>query len=286
MTPDTARTPQATAAAPSGEGIDYSELHRIDSPANQALRLDLWGPGDDLGQHSFLTPRYFERISDRLGIGPGTEVLDVGSGTGGPAIHMAAHSGCRMTGLEVNAVGVETARRLLADSGLAERVGFVQGDGMRMPFADAAFDVAISMNVMNVFEDKVGLFREVRRVLRPGGTWAFVSGTFDFEEGDEEIRERLARGYAIPQYTDTLVGYKAKLREAGFVVDEVVEFISDFRATMARWLAAWTKHRDAIAEEQGAEQTDYHIVYFTTYLEMIDAGKASNHLVISTRPAG
>jgi phosphoethanolamine N-methyltransferase len=156
---------------------------------------------------------------------------------------------------------------------------------MDMPFADASFDIVISMNVMNVFEDKVGLFREVRRVLRPGGTWAFLSGTFDFEDGDDDIRERLARGYAIPQYTDTLDGYKQKLREAGFVVDEVTEFISDFRDTMRRWLDAWTTHRDAIAQEQGAEQTDYHIVYFTTYLEMIDAGKASNHFVVSTRPA-
>ena len=40
----------------------------------------------------------------------------------------------------------------------------------------------------------------------------------------------------------------------------------------------------ALAQEQGAEQTDHHIDYFTCYLEMIDAGKASNHLVISTRP--
>lgn len=268
------------------QGIDYSELHRIDSPANQVLRRDLWEPGDDLGQHSFLTPRYFDRIADRLGIGPDTRVVDIGSGTGGPAIHIATHSGCRMTGLEVNAVGVETGRRLLGDSGLGDRVNFVEGDGMRMPFPDAAFDVALSMNVMNVFEDKVGLFREVRRVLRPGGTWAFVSGTFDFAAGDADIRERLARGYAIPQYTDTLAGYKAKLSEAGFVVEEVVEYISDFRATMARWLDAWTLHRDLIAAEQGAEQTDYHIVYFTTYLQMIDAGKASNHLVIATCPPG
>mgnify|MGYP000863919067 CR=1 FL=1 len=264
-------------------GVDYSELHRIDSPANRELRRDLWNPGDDLGQHSFLTPAYFDRITDRLGIGPGTRVLDLGSGTGGPAIHMAAHTGCRMSGLEVNAVGVETANRLLAGTDLGGRVDFVQADGMDMPYADATFDVVISMNVMNVFEDKVGLFREVRRVLRPGGTWAFVSGTFDFGPGDGEVRDRLARGYAIPQYTDTLAGYKDKLREAGFTVDEVVEFISDFRATMARWLAAWTKHRDTIAAEQGAEQTDYHLVYFTTYLQMIDAGKASNHFVVSTR---
>jgi len=268
------------------QGVDYSELHRIDTPANRALRRDLWEPGDDLGQHSFLTPLHFERIADRLGLGPQTRVLDLGSGTGGPAIHIAAHSGCRMTGLEINEVGVQTAQRLLVDSGLEERVDFVQGDGMRLPFADATFDVVISMNVMNVFQDKVGLFGEVRRVLRPGGTWAFVSGTFDFDEGDAEIRERLARGYAIPQYTDTLASYRAKLHQAGFVVDEVVEYVSPFRATMARWLEAWTAHRHAIAEEQGTEQTDYHIVYFTTYLQMIDAGKAANQLIISTSPQG
>ncbi len=267
----------------SGSGIDYSQLHRIDSPANRVLRRDLWLPGDDLGQHSFVTPAYFDEFATRLGMGTTTRVLDVGSGTGGPAVYMASRSGCDMTGLEINAVGVEVAHRLVADAGLDDRVRFVQADGMDMPFPDGAFDVAISMNVMNVFEDKVGLFREVRRVLRPGGTWAFLSGTFDFAPGDEELRARLARGYAIPQYTDTLAGYKAKLREAGFVVDEVREYLSDFRATVKRWLDAWTKHRDAIAAEQGEEQTDYHIVYFTTYLQMIDAGKASNHFVIATR---
>lgn len=267
-----------------GLGIDYSELHRIDSPANLALRRDLWREGDDLGQHSFVTPAYFDRFAAQLGIGPDTRVLDLGSGTGGPAVHIAARTGCRMTGLEVNAVGVEMAGRITAGAGLEDRVDFVQADGMHMPFDDASFDVVISMNVMNVFADKVGLFREVRRVLRPGGTWAFLSGTFDFGPEDAEVREKLARGYAIPQYTDTLAGYKAKLAEAGFVVDEVTEFISDFRETMVRWLDAWTKHRDAIAAEQGAEQTDYHLVYFTEYLGMIDAGKASNHFVVSHRP--
>ncbi len=267
-----------------GVGIDYSELHRIDSPANRELRKDLWPPGDDLGQHSFWRVKDFDFLVARLGMSPETRVLDVGSGTGGPAVHMAARSGCRMTGVEVNDVGVGVARRLAAGAGLEDRVAFIEADAMHMPLQDASFDIAISMNVMNVFEDKVGLFREVRRVLRPGGTWAFLSGTFDFAPGDEEIRERLARGYAIPQYTDTLAGYKAKLREAGFVIDEVIEYISEFRDTMQRWLEAWTRHRDAIAREQGEEQTDYHIIYFTTYLAMIDAGKASNHLVIAHRP--
>ncbi|MEW6583036.1 MAG: methyltransferase domain-containing protein [Actinomycetota bacterium] len=263
-------------------GVDYSEIHRIDSPANRALRRDIWLPGDDLGQQSFATVRYFDYMVDRLGMNEDTRVLDVGSGTGGPAIHMAATSGCRMTGVEINEVGIEVAHRLVRRAGLEDRVTFVQADGMSMPFEDDSFDIAISMNVVNVFADKVGLFREVRRVLRRGGTWAFLSGTFELGEGDDDLRERYERGYAIPQYTDSLAGYKAKLTEAGFVVDEVTEYLSDFRAQMERWRDGWIKHRDAIAEEQGAEQTDHHIDYFRAYVEAIDAGKASNHLVIST----
>jgi cyclopropane fatty-acyl-phospholipid synthase-like methyltransferase len=270
-----------------GTGVDYSRIHRIDSPANRLVRRDAWPEGHDLGQQSFATLPYFDFLVTRLGMGPGTRVLDLGSGSGGPAIYMTTKSGCRMTGVEVNEVGIEVARATAADAGLGDRLDFVLADGMDMPFPDGTFDVAISMNVLNVFEDKVALFREVRRVLRPGGTWAFLSGTFDFVEGDpqdEEWRDIYERGYAIPQYTDGLASYKAKLREAGFVVDEVVEYISDFRDTIERWRDAWTRHRDAIAEEQGEQQTDDHIEYFNAYLATIEAGKASNHLIISTRP--
>lgn len=268
-------------------GVDYSRIHRIDSPANRRLRQDIWPEGHDLGQQSFATLPYFDHMVRRLGMRPGMHVLDLGSGSGGPAIYMASTSGCRITGLEITEVGIEVARSLAADAGLDDRVEFVLGDGMHMPFDDATFDVAISMNVLNVFEDKVALFREVRRVLRPGGTWAFLSGTFDFVAGDaqdEAWRALYSRGYAIPQFTDDLASYKAKLSAAGFVVDEVTEYISDFRDTIERWRDGWTRHRDLIAVEQGEQQTDDHIEYFNGYLAMIEAGKASNHLIIATRP--
>jgi ubiquinone/menaquinone biosynthesis C-methylase UbiE len=266
-------------------GIDYSEIHRIDSPANRALRADIWPEDHDLGQQSFATLDYFDEIIRRMRLQPGMKVLDVGSGTGGPSIYIATQSGCDLTGVEINSVGIEVANKILQDSGREGQVTFVQADGMSMPFPDETFDAAISLNVMNVFEDKVGLFREVRRLLKPGSQWAFLSGTFDFGPEDQDAKDRLAAGYAIPQYTDTLAGYKAKLIEAGFTLDEVVEYISDFRGKVNTWRAGWIKHRDAIAAEQGETQTDHHIVYFTDYLAMIDAGKASNHLIISRRPA-
>lgn len=266
-------------------GVDYSELHRLDSPANRLIRESIWAPEDDIGQQSFTTLSYMDEVIHRLGITPETHLLDVGSGTGGPAAYIAARTGCRITGVEINEVGVEVAASLVAKAGVADRVDFHQGDAMAMPFADATFDMALSLNVMNVFEDKTALFREVRRVLRPGGRWMFLSGTFELEEGDEATRRALARGYLIPQFYDSLPQYKAKLRDAGFRIDEVLEYLSDFRTQVGRWGAAYRTHRDAIALEQGEENTAAHIAYFDAYLAMIDAGRASNHLVLSTNPA-
>lgn len=265
-------------------GVDYSELHRLDSPANRLLRDFIWGTGNDIGQQSFITPRYLDDMIVRLGIGPDTHLLDVGSGTGGPAVYLASATGCRVSGVEINEVGVEVSRSLVANAGLGDRVTVVQGDAHTMPFDDATFDLALSLNVMNVFEDKTRVFREVLRVLKPGGRWAFLSGTFEMGPEDEAARERLRRGYLIPQFYDSLAGYKAKLLEAGFALDEVTEFIADFRVQVARWGDAYRTHRDAIAAEQGAENTDYHIDYFATYLALVDAGKAANHFVVSVRP--
>lgn len=265
-------------------GVDYSELHRLDSPANRLIRDSIWSREDDIGQQSFTTLGYMDEVIHRLGIDAQTRLLDVGSGTGGPAAYIASSTGCRVTGVEINEVGVEVSASLVRNAGVADRATFHLGDASAMPFGDASFDTAISLNVMNVFADKTALFREVRRVLVPGGRWAFLSGTFDLDEGDAEVRRRLARGYLIPQFYDSLPAYKAKLRDAGFVIDEVLEYISDFRVQVGRWGNAYRTHRDVIAREQGEENTAYHIDYFDTYLAMIDAGKASNHLVVCTNP--
>lgn len=267
-------------------GVDYSELHRLDSPANRLLRDSIWGTDLDIGQQSFITPRYLDEMIAHLGIGPDTHLLDVGSGTGGPAVYVASATGCRVTGVEINEVGVEVSGRLIANAGLADRVRVVQGDAHTLPFEDATFDLALSLNVMNVFEDKVRVFREVLRVLRPGGRWGFLSGTFNFIPADDEARERLRRGYLIPQYYDSLPAYKSKLYEAGFRIDEVVEHIADFWVQVGRWGNAYRTHRDAVAAEQGAENTEYHIAYFETYLSLIEAGRASNHFIVARRPGG
>jgi cyclopropane fatty-acyl-phospholipid synthase-like methyltransferase len=264
-------------------GVDYSILHQLDSPANRLLRESIWGRGNDIGQQSFITPGYLDEIIRRLDINESSYVLDVGSGAGGPAIYIASKTGCRIAGIDVSDVGVDMSRKLAKRSGLEETIKFYLGDAMKTPFADDTFDIAISLNVMNVFEDKTGLFMEVRRVLKRGGTWAFLSGTFDMPD-DPAVKRKMARGYLIPQYYDSLPNYRGKLKKAGFEIEEITEYVSDFRVQNKSWGDAYKKHYDEIVKEQGKENTDYHIEYFDTYLSLIDEGRAANHLIISRNP--
>ena len=67
--------------------------------AHLAVRQETYG--DDLGQSSWLTAREWLEFADQLGIAPGTEVLEVGSGSGGPAVYLAAKRGCRVSGVDV-----------------------------------------------------------------------------------------------------------------------------------------------------------------------------------------
>jgi hypothetical protein len=136
---------------------------------------------------------------------------------------------------------------------------------------------------MNVFKDKEWLFKQVLRVLKLEGIFAFLSGTFDMPD-DPQIIENMARGYLIPQYYDSVDGYKSKLKRAGFWLLEVIEYVRDFRIQNKLWGDAYKKHYDAIVKEQGKENTDFHIIYFDTYLKLIDEGRAGNHLFISQKP--
>lgn len=264
-------------------GVDYSELHQLDSPANRLIRESIWGKEEDIGQQSFITTRYLDELIRRLGIDEETHVLDVGSGAGGPTIYIASKTRCRVSGIEINDVGVEVSKKLAKNSSLEEITEFYLGDAMNMPFEDDTFDLAISLNVMNVFEDKISLFKEVLRVLKPNGKWVFLSGTFELPD-DDEIRRKLARGYLIPQFYDSLDGYRKKLKLAGFKIEEITEYIADFWVQVKKWGDAYKKHSTEIAKEQGDENTQYHIEYFDTYLKLIEDGKAANHLIISAKP--
>ena len=179
-----------------------------------------------------------QEIAAMLKVAPTDHLLDVGSGIGGPARYMAHRFGCRVTGIDLTAEYCEVARHLTRLLAMESQVEFELGDALAMPFADATFDGAYSMNVSMNIADKAALYGEVRRVLKPGSwlmlselakgpgapldyptPWAATAST-SFLATPEETRNGLeAAGFEIVQFRETTEAVKAYGARSRAMVD-------------------------------------------------------------------
>ena len=113
-----------------------------------------------------------EALLDQLDLKPGLDVLDIGSGIGGVSRVLASRFEAQVTGVDLTAEFVDTARDLTAMVGLSEQITYHNASATKIPVADASADLALLIHVGMNIPDKPGVFAEAARVLRPGGTFA------------------------------------------------------------------------------------------------------------------
>jgi ubiquinone/menaquinone biosynthesis C-methylase UbiE len=112
------------------------------------------------------------RLAELVGFAGTERVLDVGSGLGGPSRYLAWRYGCRVSGVDLTTEFVRVAEMLTRLTGLVDKVDYRQADALELPFEDMSFDVVWSQNAAMNIADRDRLYREMRRVLKPGGKLA------------------------------------------------------------------------------------------------------------------
>ena len=109
------------------------------------------------------------RLAELVGFAGTERVLDVGSGLGGPSRYLAWKYECRVSGVDLTAEFVQVADMLTKLTGLVGKVDYQQGNALDLPFEGETFDVVWSQNAAMNIADRNRLYREMRRVLKPGG---------------------------------------------------------------------------------------------------------------------
>ena len=103
------------------------------------------------------------------------KVLDIATGTGDLAILMADRlDGADITGVDLSEGMIEVGRRKVAERGLSERIHFAAADCLSLPFADNSFDCITCAYGVRNFENLAAGYKEMERVLRPGGLLVIV----------------------------------------------------------------------------------------------------------------
>jgi MPBQ/MSBQ methyltransferase len=171
-------------------------------------------------------------LADAAGLRGGMRVLDAGSGVGGPALVLAEQYGCTVTGVDLTPEFCRLAELFAERTGLSDRVTVREGNVLDLPFEDASFDVVWTMHVQMNVEDKPRLYRELRRVLVPGGTlacWDIVGGenreplTFPVPWASEPEHSFVA-GYDELRDHVRAAGFEERLAEDG--TDEALAFVA------------------------------------------------------------
>ena len=172
-------------------------------------------------------------ICEQLEVHPGSAVLDVGCGIGGTARFISSTFGCEVTGIDLTAEYIEVARSISEATDMADQMKFETGNALDMPFVDSSFDMATQLHVGMNIDDKVALFTEVHRVVRPGGRF----GIYDIMRltGD-------GHAFPVPWASDATMSfvapfneYEAALASAGFRIlasRERGQFAREFFAAM------------------------------------------------------
>ena len=175
--------------------------------------------------------RHEHYIAHRLGLGPGMTAVDLGCGVGGPLIEIARFSGARIVGVSDNAMHLERAAKRSEAAGLSHLTDWLECDFMQVDAPDASFDAAYSIEASCCAPDKVGVFGEAFRLLKPGGIFAAyeycLTDRFDAADPDHRrLKADIELGGGLPDIARPHEVDDA-LREVGFELTEARDLAAE-----------------------------------------------------------
>jgi tocopherol O-methyltransferase len=194
-----------------------------------------------------------ETIARETKVGPEGWVLDFGSGIGGPTLQMAKITGASYVGITNNDRLTTRARARADAAGLAHRVRFAtvgDTDYAHLPFPSRSFDAVTFFDSVCHLTDKAAFFKEVARILKPGGRIAgidWLQRAFGEHQTEEQIMRfmRPLNEHVFIPWHGTVDGYAKMMRDAGLEV------------TMARDLWEGKICTGSLTEPQRRDWQDY-----------------------------
>jgi SAM-dependent methyltransferase len=238
--------------------------------------------GEDIGQNSWLTLEELAGFVGWLDLSAGKKLLDVACGAGGPALRIAADTGCAVVGIDVHEQAVFTANALAARRGLAERAAFRHVDAAGLlPFPDSSFDAVICIDAINHLTERPRIIGEWGRLLRAGGRLLFTDPTIvTGPVTNAEIAARSSAGFYLfvpPGYDEGVIA------ASGFKLLACEDVTGNMARIAHRRWAARASRSGRLREIEGEEAYEVQQNFLTVAARVAKEGRLSRFVYVSEK---
>lgn len=270
-----------------GDGeLQSSEFYRVRySGALRQLQDAVFSEvyDDYFGQSSWITTADYDRFFSMLEVARASNVLDVASGWGAPALRLARRTGCSVVGIEINHEAVASATALAEQLDLAARVRFELRDaGQPLSFPDGAFDAICCFDALGHFLERDRVFAEWSRLLKPGGRLLFTEQVVMGLISNEEIAQRSPSQtfmISVPGLSERLLGEKyLKLTHR----EDLTHTLAD---VAKRHCAARVHHSAELRALEGDNLFDTLTTYRAVAERLAREGRLAHVLFVAQKPA-
>lgn len=247
----------------------------------QKIRTETFGT--DIGQNSWITAKEQDEFIKWLILGSGKDLLDIACGSGETTLRIAELSGCRVTGVDIEAEGIETANQLTKKKNLDKQAHFIHLDGNEpLPFGEAHFDAVTCIDAINHLKDRKAVLNEWYKLLKPGGMLLFtdpitVTGILT----KEEIQKRSTVGYflfSVPEANKKL------LSEVGFTLLKEEDHTSNTALTARAWTEVRKKYKEDLIKFEGSETYKGKQEFLDTCATLAGEKRLSRMVYLAQKP--
>jgi SAM-dependent methyltransferase len=212
--------------------------------------------GDDIGQHSWVMKSDLESDVAKLQLTNASRLLDLGCGSGGVLAFVVGLTGCHGSGIDLSAPAITAARTRARSLGLGEKLSFRQADlNQPLPYLNASFNAVLCLDVIVHLADRLAIFREIKRILIPGGSFLFTdAAVITGAVSADEFRLRANRGFT--QFVPPGVNERV-LKASGFEIIDVIDRTPSLLRTAKGRLDARLAHERELKDQDMEGATDF-----------------------------
>lgn len=255
-----------------------NELHHLGIDEDAPLSVEDLTPFDQYHYHG---TDAVDEAARMLGVAPATEILEIGSGIGGPARYMAHATGCKVTAVELQPDLSALSEQLTGRCGLAERVEHVCANVLDKPLEGRTFDAIMSFLVFLHIPARAELFSVCHSALKPGASMV-IEDFIKLKEPSDKQAEDLRVKVQCP-YVPDMATYRRDLEDAGFVSVELEDMSASWTAFTAERLAAYEARREHNVKVNGEDLTNGLHDFYATTAGLFAAGVIGGARILARR---